>query len=389
MTLELFEVRPESLTEFIRLPYSIYPKDGRYVPQLERELKKELSPRENPFFRHAEAKYFLAARDGRPAGRVAAVVNLLHNEFHGERAGFFGFFECREDPEEAAALLGAAAGELRRKGMEVMRGPMSFSTNEECGLLVEGFEHPPALMTPYNPPYYAGLLEGFGLRKAKDLYAFAYDIGGSLPEKMLRAAAIAQGREGVTVRPIRKDRFAEEMEAFREIYNSAWARNWGFVPLTEEEVRFKGKLLKSIVVPALTLIAEKDGEPVGFLGLLPDMNRVLWHMRGKMNPVTLVKALYHSRRVRDLRLLLLGIKPGFRTRGVDALLYREAFGAARKLGYERAEFSWILEDNEAMLRIIALMNARLYRKFRIYEMPLTGGLPQHEHGVDPAEAEGV
>ncbi|MGD8351574.1 MAG: GNAT family N-acetyltransferase [Nitrospirota bacterium] len=389
MPLELFEAGPKGLRDFIRLPYSVYPKDSPYVPRLEGELKKELSPRHNPFFRHAEAKYFLATRGGRPAGRVASVVNRLHNDFHGERTGFFGFFECREDPEAAAALLGAAAEELRRKGMEVMRGPMSFSTNEECGLLVEGFEHPPTLMTPYNPPYYASLIEGFGLRRAKDLYAFAYDVGESLPEKMLRAAAIAQRREGVKVRPIRKDRFSEEMRAFREVYNSAWARNWGFVPLTEGEVLFKGKLLKSIAVPEMTLIAEKDGEPVGFLGLVPDVNRVLKRMRGKMNPLTLVKALYRFRRVRDLRLLLLGIKPGFRTRGVDALLYRDAFSAAKRLGYERMEFSWVLEDNEAMLRIIELMKARLYRKFRVYEMPLTRGLAQHQHGVDPAEAEGV
>lgn len=386
---EIFEASPERLTEFIRLPYSIYPRDSLYVPQLERELRKELSFGENPFFEHAEAKYFIVARDGRPVGRVAAIVNRLHNEFHGERAGFFGFFECEEDPGAAGALLRAAAEELRAKGMEVMRGPTSFSTNEECGLLVEGFGHPPALMTPYNPPYYIDLIEGFGMRKAKDLFAYAYDVGESLPEKMLRVAAMAQRREGVNVRPIRKDRFPEEMRAFREVYNSAWAGNWGFVPLTEEELQFKGKLLKSIVVPELTLIAEKDGEPVGFLGLLPDMNQVLKHMRGKINPVTLIKALYHSRRVRDLRLLLLGIKPDSRARGVDALLYRDAFRAAKKLGYERAEFSWILEDNEAMIRIIELMNARLYRKFRIYEMPLTRDLPEHQHSVHPAEAEGV
>lgn len=371
MPVELVEVKDKKrLKEFIRLPYSIYPKESLYVPQLEHELKKLLSPDKNPFFKHADAKYFLAVKDGSPVGRVASIVNHLHNEFHGERTGFFGFFECTEDPGAARLLLGSAAEDLRRSGMDVMRGPMSFSTNEECGLLVEGFEHPPILMTPYNPPYYAGLLEGFGLKKAKDLYAYTYTITESLPEKMLRVAAMVE-RRGVTVRPIRKNRFAEEMLAFKEVYNSAWERNWGFVPLTDEEIEFKGALLKSVVVPDMTLIAEKDGEPVGFLGMLPDMNHVLKCMRGKINPITVVKALYHLRKIKDLRLLLLGIKSDYRTKGVDALLYRDAFAACKRLGYERIEFSWILEDNEAMIRIIELMKGELYKKFRIYEMPLT------------------
>jgi hypothetical protein len=267
-------------------------------------------------------------------------------------------------------LLERAAEDLRENGMSVMRGPMSFSTNEECGLLVEGFDEPPMLMTPYNPPYYAELIEGFpGMAKARDLYAYLYRIGESLPEKMLRGAAFAE-RRGVTVRPIEKKNFAREMMAFKEVYNSAWAENWGFVPLTDEEIGYKAALLKTIVVPDLTLIAEADGETVGFLGLLPDMNQVLRHMRGKINPITILKALYHSRKVRDLRLLLLGIKATHRTRGVDAILYREAFTAARRLGYRDVEFSWILEDNEAMKRVIDLMNSRLYRKFRVYEAPL-------------------
>jgi GNAT superfamily N-acetyltransferase len=186
---------------------------------------------------------------------------------------------------------------------------------------------------------------------------------------MLRGAAFAEKR-GVTVRPVRKADFEAEMMAFKDVYNSAWAENWGFVPLTDEEVKHKAALLKGIVVPELTLIAEAEGETVGFLGLLPDMNQVLRRMRGKLNPITIIKALYYARKVRDLRLLLLGIKSTHRTRGVDALLYREAFTAATRLGYRDVEFSWILEDNEAVIRVIELMDCRLYRKFRIYESPL-------------------
>ena len=370
MPLELVEVKtPGQLRDFIRVPYSIYPRTSLYVPLLERELRKELSPDVNPFFRHAKAKYFIALKDGSPAGRIASIVNSRHNEFHGDKTGFFGFFECVEDPEAAGLLLGQAAAELKQSGMEVMRGPMSFSTNDECGLLVDGFEHHPILMTPYNPPYYIELMEDFGMRKAKDLYAYIYETARSLPEKMLRVAAIAEKRN-VTVRPIRKSAFDTDMKIFKEVYNSAWKDNWGFIPLTDGEVEFKGKLLKSIVVPGLTLIAEAHGEPVGFLGILPDMNHVLKHMGGKLNPMTIVKALYHSRKIKDLRILLLGIKPSYRTKGVDALLYRDAFKACLKHGYRRIEFSWILEDNEPMKRIVELMNGTLYRKFRIYEIPL-------------------
>jgi hypothetical protein len=274
LPLELIEVRsPRQLREFIRLPYSVYPEGNLYVPQLEHELKKEFSPDKNPFFKHARAKYFTVHVDGAPAGRVAAIVNERHNEYHSEKTGFFGFFECVNNQDAANLLLSRVSDELKAEGMLTMRGPISFSTNEECGLLVEGFDKPPMLMTPYNPPYYTDLMENFGLLKVKDLYAYIYELGENLPEKMLRAASFAEKR-GVTVRPIRKDNFDTEMMAFKEVYNSAWAENWGFVPLTDEEVGFKGKLLKSIVVPELTLIAEADGETVGFLGLLPDMNRV-------------------------------------------------------------------------------------------------------------------
>lgn len=370
MALDIVEVKDKKrLAQFIRFPYSIYTRDSLYVPQLEHELKKQLSPDKNPFFRHAKVKFLLVLRDGAPAGRAASIVNDLHNEFHGEKTGFFGFFESANDKDVANLLLGAVVEDLREKGMAVMRGPMSFSTNEECGLLVEGFEHHPMLMTPYNPPYYAELIEGFGMRKVKDLYAYIYDIAERLPEKMLRVASIAE-KKNIIVRPIRKDRFDEEMQAFKEVFNSAWEKNWGFVPLTDEELAFKGTLLKSVIVPDMTLIAEMDGETVGFVGLFPDMNYVLKRMNGKLNPWTIMKALYHSRKIKDLRLILMGIKAESRTRGVDALLYRDVFDASRRHGYKRMEFSWVLEDNEAMIRIIELMQGKLYKKFRIFEMPL-------------------
>ncbi|MDH4233033.1 MAG: GNAT family N-acetyltransferase, partial [Nitrospirota bacterium] len=322
-----------------------------------------------PFFKHAKVNYFLAVHEGRILGRIASIVNQRHMDVHKEETGFFGFFESIDDADVSGSLLDAAAHDLKMNGMKAMRGPMNFSTNEECGFLIEGFDLPPMLMTPYNPPYYEKLMEKCGMDKAKDLYAYIHDVQETLPEKVLRVAAIA-GKRGISVRPIEKKRFNEEMQVFRDVYNSAWAENWGFIPLTDDELFHLGKRLKQIAVPGLTLIAEDHGRPVGFLGLLPDFNFVLRHMRGRLTPLTVIKALYYSRKITGLRLLLLGIKHEYRSKGVDAMLLREAFKGIRKGGYKKVEFSWILEDNIPVQRIIEMADGRLYKKYRIYEKSL-------------------
>lgn len=364
--MEVFEVASEKeLDEFIDFPYSLYSEDPLYAPPLKREMKEQFS-KKNPFFAHAEAKYFIARRGRRTVGRVASVINRRHIEVHKETAGFFGFFESIDDLEVCSGLLDAVRDDLKKKGMTLMRGPMNFSTNEECGFLIEGFEEPPMLMTPHNPPYYKDLMEAYGMQKAKDLYAFIHDVRETLPEKVLRVAMIAE-RRGITVRPVDKKKFNEEMRVFQKVYNSAWEKNWGFIPLTDEEIYYLGERLKQIAAPELILIAEDNGEPVGFLGLLPDFNHVLRHMKGKLNPLTILKALYYSRKIKDLRLLLLGIKPEYRNKGVDALLYREGFNGIKKGNYKRLEFSWILEDNIQVQRIVELVGGRLYKRYRIYE----------------------
>jgi len=367
--LELIEVKTKKeLEKFIDFPYSLYAKDPLYVPTLKREVREQLSEK-NPFFKHAEAKYFLAKNSGKIVGRIASIINFRHRDFHNEEIGFFGFFESMNDPDVSKKLLDTAAHDLKMKGMKTMRGPMNFSTNEECGFLIEGFDTPPMLMTPYNPRYCSGLMEKYGMEKIKDLYAYIYDVQETPPEKVLRVAAIAE-RRGIRVRSVDKKRFHEEMLIFKEVYNSAWEKNWGFIPLTDDELYFLGERLKQIAVPGLTLIAEDQGKPVGFMGLVPDFNSVLKHMHGRLTPFSVIKALYYSRKITGLRLLLLGIKHEYRNKGVDALLIREAFKGIKKGGYKRVEFSWVLEDNIPIQRIIEMAGGRLYKKYRIYEKSL-------------------
>ncbi len=368
---EIIEVKtPRDLDDFIRLPFLLYSEDPLFAPPLNIDMRERLSQK-NPFFLHAKAKYFLAKENGKPSGRIAAIINYEHNKFYKDRVGFFGFFESLNDYAVASSLLDKVSERLREEGMDRIRGPMNFSTNEECGFLIEGFNAPPLLMTPYNPPYYSDLMEKYGMEKAKDLYAYICDIPEELPEKILRVAEIAEKR-GIRVRPINKKRFYLEMDIFRDVYNSAWEKNWGFIPLTEEETRHIAKNLKSVVLPELTLVAEKGNEPIGFMGLLPDFNFVLKKMKGKLNPVTITKAIYFSKKIKDLRLLLLGIKEKYRNKGVDALLFREGFINVKEKykRFKRVEFSWILEDNIPVQRLVEMIGAQLYKKYRVYEKKL-------------------
>jgi GNAT superfamily N-acetyltransferase len=367
--LEVLEARSRGeLREFIEFPYTIYAEDSLYAPPLRREMREHFSGK-NPFFIHGEVRFFIARKKKKPVGRIVSIVDRRHIDFHREKAGFFGFFEAVNDQGVAKTLLDAVTAALRERGMETMRGPMNFSTNEECGFLSEGFNEPPMLMTPYNPFYYHDLMETCGMRKAKDLYAYIYEVREELPDKVLRVAAIAE-RRGIRIRAVDMKRFTDDMAVFREIYNSAWEKNWGFIPLSGEEVDYISVRLKQIAVPELTLIAEDRGTPVGFMGLLPDFNQVLRHMKGKLTPLSLAKALYYSRKIRSLRLLLLGIRPEYRNKGIDALLFKEGFKGIRKGGYRMVEFSWILEDNIPVQRLAEMIGGRLYKKYRIYEKGL-------------------
>lgn len=358
------------LDRFIALPYDHYRNDPLWVPQLRRDVRTLLTPGKNPFFEHAEAQYWTARSDGRTVGRIGAIKNDMHNKEHNDRVGFYGFFESIDDQAVANALFDTAAAWLRARGFDTMRGPMSPSVNDECGLLIANDGTPPSLMMPYNFAYYEQLHERYGFIKAKDL--LAYDGGGAqvAPERFVRLAQRAAERRGIKLRTLDKKRFDVEVELIKALYNSAWERNWGFVPLTEAEIDHLAKQLKPIVVPDLVIFAELEGKIVGFAVGLPDFNLALLHNRsGRMFP-GILKVLWHSRKIHRARILLLGVIPEFRGRGVDALLYRRIWENSVKHGMPSGEAGWILEDNEIMKKAATQLGFRVSKTFRIYDKAL-------------------
>ncbi|MBZ4329613.1 MULTISPECIES: N-acetyltransferase [unclassified Corallococcus] len=361
-------------TAFIRLPYSLYRDDPNWVPPLEMERRDFLDPKKNPFFDYAEVELFLARRGQDVVGRVAAIKNPRHMEFHGTKEGFFGLFECVNDAGVARGLLDAASAWLKARGIDTVLGPANFSSNQDWGLLVEGHESPPALMMPYNPAYYAGLLETCGFTKAKDLWAWELSSSTPPPEKVARIAEKIRQREGVTVRAVNLKDFPAEVARIKEIYNAAWEKNWGFIPFTDREFDHMAKEMKAIVRPELLLIAEVKGEPVAFSMTLPDANAAFKAANGRLTtfglPIGLVKLVLASRKLKRLRLLTLGIKEGYRRRGLDAILYLDTLRTAKELGYTGGEISWTLEDNHLVNRAIESMGGKRSKTYRVYQRPV-------------------
>lgn len=362
----------EGLDAFIQLPDRLHSGDPNYVPALHMERRDFLDPKKNPFFEHADVALFLARQGGKVVGRIAAIVDRNYNAFHDVKVGWFGMYEAEDDEEIAEALFAEARAWVRAKGMVRMLGPANFSSNHEWGLLVEGFDSPPVVMMPYNPRYYVRHLEEVaGLRKAKDLWAFWLPANVDPPEKVVRIAERVRAKEGIVVRPIDLRDFAGEVARIKEIYNSAWEKNWGFVPVTDKEFDHIAKDMKSLAVPDLLLIAEVKGEPVAFSMTLPDLNQALAKVGGRLTtfgiPIGLAKFLWYMRKIDRARLITLGVKEPYRKRGIDAILYLDTLRAARKLGYVGGEISWTLEDNLLVNRSIEMMGGKRYKTYRIYE----------------------
>ena len=361
------------LNDFIDLPNRLYGNDPNYVTPLKSERLEFFDRDKNPFYRAAKTKLFLVERDGEIVGRIATCINFAHNEYHEEQTGFFGFFDCVDDVEVASSLLKTAMIQLKRENMERMRGPMNFSSNHECGFLVEGFDSPPVVMMTYNPPYLPRLAEKFGLKKVMDLLAYKLTQDDPIPERVQKIVEKLRKRAGVTVRNLNMRDFENEVQRIREIYNEAWEHNWGFVPMSEDEFNHLSKGLKQIVEPELIFIAEHEGRPVGFLMAVPDVNQALIHLKGKLMPVGLFKLLWHtkvSNKIDGIRVITMGVVPEFRKRGLDSILYVDIYNRGIERGYKWAELSWILETNELMRSAIEQMGADLYKRYRIVEMPL-------------------
>jgi len=355
--------------EFIRLPWMIYKGDPNWVPPLISEAERILDPRKNPFWEHAEQKLFLAVKEGKVVGRVAGIIDRNHIAFHKEKVGFFGFFEAINDYEAAELLLSQVRQWLKAKGMKAMRGPLNPCQNEECGLLVQGFYAPPVMMMTYNPPYYPELFEKFGLRKVRDLYAYYAPVYPQPPQLLADAADFARKKHPeATIRPLNLKRLDEEVKKVKAIYNSAWEKNWGFVPLTDKELTFLVERLKPLAVPDLALFVELHGKPVGFLLCIPDLNQALKHINGRLLPFAWAKLLYYSRKITDMRLVIMGVIKEYRMSGLEALLYLVGNRNAYKLGYKGVEFSWILDINILTRRAAENYGGKIYKTYRLYEM---------------------
>ncbi len=364
------------LKRFIRIPWEIYAGDPAWVPPLLQERRDFLNPKKNPYFEHADVRLFVAHRDGRPVGRISCQIDRLHNERHGEKTGFFGLFESERDPEVASALLHTAEVWLKSRGMDEIRGPFSLSINEECGLLVHGFESPPFVLMGHNPPYYPGLVERCGYQKAKDLFCWRYDSKRPVPEGPLQIAEEVRKYPGLTIREVDPKNLDRDVRILLDVFNSAWSHNWGFVPLTEAEIRKAAKDFKLILEPKLALIAEVDGKPAAISLALPNLHEAIRDLNGRLFPTGIFKLLYRIKRkkIRSARLMLLGIKKEYRgpvLGGLSVLLYVEKHRRSQELGHWGGELSWTLEDNEKINTGIQFMGGEHYKTYRIYEKRLS------------------
>lgn len=337
-------------------------------------MRDVLDTKANPFYRKAERMLFIAKRNGTPVGRIAAIENRAHNEFHSDRVGFFGFFESVDDPEVSAALFASAERWLHERGLRSIRGPMNPSTNYDCGLLVDGFDVHPQFLTSWNPAYYESLVRHAGLTPVKDLLGYWLPYGDpshAPPPKLEALAQRAAERARLTFRDLEPSRFWKEVELVWEIYNSAWEQNWGFVPMSRDEFLHMAKSLQPLLIPQFAFLAEVGGQPAGFMLCVPDFNLVFKRIRsGRLFPTGLLRILLGKSRLRTGRIIALGIKQEFRSGSVLPVFMHEARRRALAYGSPGAEASWVLEDNQAMRQPIESWGGRIYRRWRIFERPL-------------------
>jgi hypothetical protein len=362
--------------DFLRFPERLYRHDPAWIAPLRIERREQIDPRRNPWFEHGEARFWLARRGGRAVGRISAQVDRLRLERHRDATGQFGMIEAEDDAEAFAALFAAAESWLGSHGMTRANGPFNLSINDECGLLVSGFEHPPAMMMGHAPPHYAAHLERLGYRKAKDLLAYDLVIERELSQQFQAILKRGTTSRPITVRPMRRERYQDEVRVLVDIFNDAWSDNWGFVPFTEAEVAHFARNLKFLIRPELVAIAEIDGCPEGVFVVLPDLNEAIRDLGGRLLPLGWARLLWRlkAKRIKSFRVPLLGVRRRHRGTYEAAVIishmYTAIHTALRRGGFRRGELSWVLEDNKPMRRMIELSGGTVRKTYRIYEKEL-------------------
>lgn len=364
---------PREVDRFLRVAYNIYDGDPNWVAPLLMDIRKVFLDG-NPFFKHAAMQLWVAVQNGRDVGRIAAVLDRNYVSFQKDNAAFWGFFESVDDPAVSQAMFAAVQQWARQQGAQRLMGPMNPSTNDECGLLIEGFDRPPVFMMTYNPAYYPKLVEQAGLVKAKDLLAFFFDLNNTPMDRFERIAAKFARREpSLTLRPIRKKTIQQDILKVTEVYNEAWEANWGFVPMTADEIHFMAERLKPLLYEGLAYLMETPDETVGFLLATPDYNQAFKYMQGKLLTPGLVRALPYLMQWQTtdiVRVITLGVKAKYRGRGIEAAILCHGLRTGFKAGFKQVEASWVLEDNEPVQRVIELFGGSVYKKYRVYEKNL-------------------
>lgn len=372
---ETFEERKA----FLSFPWKVYQDDPYWVPPIFSERLHFTDPSKNPFFEHAEAQLYMALRGEEIVGTIAAFTNHRHNEYQNENIGFFGFFEVMEDFEAAEALLKTAEKWAKERGHTALRGPAQWSTNDECGLLVDGYDDSPRILMTYNPAYYVGYIEKLGYKYARDLWAYELGIKDFMKitgERLDNLTTRILDRKEIIIRKINMKKYPDEVAKVKLLYNNAWAKNWGFVPMTDAEFDQLANELHDVIDPDLTFIAEKDGKTVGFSITLPDVNQPLRLAYPKPTTPewwTMIKLVWNwkvLKKITWVRVLVLGVIPEYRKLGIDALLYYKSALGANKKGMTTGEMSWILDNNDKMNRPIIAMGGEVYKTYRFYEKPL-------------------
>jgi len=361
----------EGRKEFLEFPYHHYKDEQYWVPPLRMEQKKLIDTENNPFYENAEIELFLVYNNDELVGRIAAIIDHRYNDYHNTKTGFFGFFECIDRKKTAELMFRMTEEWLRSRGMEEMMGPTNPGMMDEIGVLVKGFQKYPSILMPYHKEYYDSLLKSVGLEKSMDLFTYEVNQDNVDRERMNRAVDIVKRRiPGIEIRKIRLNKIEDEIKIIQEIFNAAWKDNWGFIPLSEAEFMYLAKDLKSVVDDKYAHIAEVDGEPVAFSVALPDYNQILKDMNGKLFPFGFLKILWNRRNITKIRTALMGVKPEYQGKGIDALLHRESIENGLEFNKYASEIGWILENNVQMNRVAEKIGGEHDKTYRMYRKSL-------------------